>query len=102
MSTDPRKPLSVLDEILCTATAVGLVLVALLPAARGMASIGWLPMWLVAMPALAWWALHGFALPARTGGVAVVPHRAAAMRRAMPQARRATRGLRRGEARRAA
>jgi hypothetical protein len=102
MSTDSRKPLSLLDEILCTAAAVGLVLVALLPAARGMSAIGWLPMWLVAMPALAWWALHRFAVPARGGTAAAGPHRAAAMRRATPQARRAPRALRRTEARRAA
>ncbi|SDZ10544.1 hypothetical protein SAMN04487939_11621 [Lysobacter sp. yr284] len=47
------------------ATAVGALLVLMLPAARGShAAIGWLPLWLVGMPALAWWALNRFRLPA--------------------------------------
>ena len=99
MSTEARAPLSVLDEVLCTAVAVGLVLVALLPAARGMSAIGWLPMWLVGMPACAWWAMRGFALPGR--GSEAVPARAVA-RRALPQARRHARGARRAALRRAA
>ncbi|TZF88691.1 hypothetical protein FW784_09600, partial [Lysobacter lacus] len=67
MSNPSRATPSLLDQVLCTALAVGLVLVALLPGARATSAIGWLPMWLVAMPALAWWSLHGFALPARVG-----------------------------------
>lgn len=56
---DPR-----LDAALRYAIAIGAVLVLLLPAARGMhAMIGWLPLWLLAMPMTAWWALHRFALP---------------------------------------
>lgn len=102
MSNEARSPLSVLDEILCTATAVGIVLVALLPGARGMSPIGWLPMWLVAMPALARWALHGFALPRAGAAGVAASHRTSAARRAAPQARRSTRVARRGEARRAA
>ncbi|ALN59881.1 hypothetical protein GLE_4540 [Lysobacter enzymogenes] len=47
------------------ATAVGALLVLMLTAARGShALIGWLPLWLVGMPALAWWALNRFRLPA--------------------------------------
>lgn len=54
-----------LDTALRYALAIGALLVLMLPAARGShAAIGWLPLWLVAMPALAWWALHRFRLPA--------------------------------------
>jgi hypothetical protein len=53
-----------LDTALRYALAIGALLVLMLPAARGSQSaIGWLPMWLVAMPAMAWWALHRFRLP---------------------------------------
>lgn len=53
-----------LDTALRYALAIGTLLVLMLPAARGSQSaIGWLPMWLVAMPAMAWWALHRFRLP---------------------------------------
>lgn len=53
-----------LEIALRYALAVGALLVLMLPAARGSQSaIGWLPMWLVAMPAMAWWALHRFRLP---------------------------------------
>lgn len=53
-----------LDTALGYAVAVGALLVLMLPAARGHhAALGWLPLWLVAMPALAWWALHRFRLP---------------------------------------
>ena len=56
---DPR-----LDAVLRHATAIGAVLLLLLPAARGThAALGWLPLWLLAMPLIAWWALHRFALP---------------------------------------
>ena len=42
------------------------MLVVLLPAARGFSdTFGWLPLWLLAMPLSAWWALHRFRLPAR-------------------------------------
>ena len=58
MSNERRSHASGLDELLCAALGVGLVLVILVPAARGMSAIGWLPMWLVAMPAAAWWALR--------------------------------------------
>jgi len=44
----------------------GMALVLLLPAARGQSEwLGWLPMWLVGMPAVALWALHRFRLPLR-------------------------------------
>ena len=43
---------------------LGLLVVMLFPAARGSSALlGWLPLWLLAMPLSAWWALHRFALP---------------------------------------
>jgi hypothetical protein len=46
--------------------AVGVVLVLAWPAARGHSlAFGWLPMWLVAMPAFAAWVLHGCPVPRR-------------------------------------
>ncbi|MBV6808642.1 hypothetical protein KWH19_02070 [Xanthomonas campestris pv. pennamericanum] len=63
----------------------GLALVLVWPAARGSSEwIGWLPLWLVGMPMLAWWSLHRFALPSlATRGV-----RRVAPRRRGPQAQR--------------
>jgi hypothetical protein len=44
----------------------GALLVAAWPAARGHSAwLGWLPLWLLAMPLSAWWALHRFRLPRR-------------------------------------
>ena len=49
---DPR-----IEAAMRYAVAIGAVLVLLLPAARGShAVIGWLPLWLLAMPLAAWWA----------------------------------------------
>ena len=98
MSTDAR---STLDELLCTALAVGLVLVAILPAARGMGPLGWTPMWLVGMPTVALWALRGFALPVRER-VTRVRIVAPTSRRPTPQARRSARMARRAALRAAA
>ena len=71
----------------------GTVAVLLLPVARTQTAVlGWLPLYLVAMPASALWALHGFALPrwpvagARDGLVR--------RRRRAPQARRRERPVR--------
>lgn len=73
-----------LDTALRYAVAIGALLVIMLPAARGSTSaIGWLPMWLVAMPAMAWWALHRFRLPA---------WRRAEAEQAVPALRRRRRG----------
>ncbi|KAF1712649.1 hypothetical protein CSC70_00435 [Pseudoxanthomonas kalamensis DSM 18571] len=67
-----------LTQALCALTLTGLALVAVLPATRGHSEVfGWWPLWLVGMPASAWWALYRFRLPVR---------RAAAGR--LPQARR--------------
>ena len=69
----------------------GTVAVILLPMARGhTAWLGWLPMWLVAMPACAWWALYRFPLPALVARSEV----GRARRRRAPQARRRERGPR--------
>lgn len=80
-AVDPR-----LDEALRLAVAVGAMLLLLLPATRGSsAAIGWLPLWLLAMPLTAWWALHRFRLPRRAAPVAAAAPR---RRREQPQARR--------------
>ena len=70
------------------AVIAGLTLVLLLPVARGHSDwLGWLPMWLVGMPAVALWSLHRFRLPVRIGSHHV---RTAPVRRRKPgaQARR--------------
>lgn len=97
MSNAPR---SLLDEILCAAVVAGALLVLLVPGARGSAAIGWLPMWLVAMPAAAWWAARGFPLPQRAAVTA--PARTMRARPVRPQARRSARVARRAAERRAA
>lgn len=97
--TNPAR--SLLDEILCTALIAGTLLVLLVPGARGSVAIGWLPMWLVAMPAVAWWSARGFPIPSRAAPGAE-PARIARVRRPQPQARRSVRALRRAAERRAA
>jgi hypothetical protein len=76
-----------LEGLLRHVVAVGAVLVVLLPAARGFNdTLGWLPLWLLAMPLSAWWALHRFRLPeSRQPVIAVAPMR---RRRPGTQARR--------------
>lgn len=78
-----------LEDLPRYALAIGAALVLLVPAARGFSpTFGWLPLWLLAMPAVAWWALRGFRLPKR----AVEPVATARRRRLGPQARRRVRG----------
>lgn len=61
VTADPQ-----LERSLRLVLLTGLVLVLLLPAARGQSDwLGWLPMWLVGMPAVALWSLHRFRLPLR-------------------------------------
>lgn len=80
-----------LEDLLKYALAIGGVLVVLLPGARGSSeALGWLPLWLLAMPAVALWALKGFPLP-RPAAAAVAP--ASRRRRPGPQARRRGRSL---------
>lgn len=65
----------------------GLALVLVWPAARGSSDwLGWLPLWLVGMPWLAWWSLYRFRLPQ-----ALLRRRS--NRRRGPQARRRTRAV---------
>jgi len=81
-----------LEDLPRYALAIGAALVLLVPAARGFSpTFGWLPLWLLAMPAVAWWALSGFRLPWRTGRVE--PVTMPCRRRAGVQARRRIRGL---------
>uniref|UniRef100_UPI003F4D8370 hypothetical protein n=1 Tax=Lysobacter firmicutimachus TaxID=1792846 RepID=UPI003F4D8370 len=83
-----------LDTVLRYAVAIGALLVLMLPAARGHhGTLGWLPLWLVAMPAVAWWALHRFALPLRRRRAAdPVAAGLRRRRRGAVQARRRARG----------
>jgi hypothetical protein len=61
IATDPQ-----LERSLRLLLLTGVALVLLLPAARGQSDwLGWLPMWLVGMPAVALWSLHRFRLPLR-------------------------------------
>lgn len=95
--TDPRRTTAFdprLDAVARYALAIGAVLVLLLPAARGFnEQVGWLPMWLLVMPALAWWGVRGFALPRRREPESEA--RRPRSRRSGPQARRRARaGLR--------
>lgn len=74
-----------LEGALRYALAIGTTLVLLLPGARGFSdAVGWLPLWLLAMPAVALWALRGFPLPRGAGTAATAERR----RRRGPQARR--------------
>lgn len=50
--------------LLREASVFGAAVVVLVPAARGSHEwLGWLPLWLLAMPALACWVAHGAPLP---------------------------------------
>ena len=76
-------PDAALDRVLRRIVLTGLALVLLVPLARASTeALGWLPLWLVGMPAMAWWALHRFRLPAGWMGSRMV------RRRRPPQARR--------------
>ena len=56
-----QRPDPALDRLLRCWLVVGLLAVLLVPALRGSSAwLGWWPMWLVAMPGVAWWALHRF------------------------------------------
>ncbi|WP_028919960.1 hypothetical protein [Pseudoxanthomonas suwonensis] len=78
-------PESALQRALRYGFAAGLLGVCLVPQLRGSSEwIGWLPLWLVGMPAAAWWALHRFRLPRVVGRLASTARR----RRAGSQARR--------------
>jgi hypothetical protein len=91
-----------LEDTLKYALAIGSVLVLLLPGARGFSeTLGWLPLWLLGMPAVALWALKGFPLPHRAAEeISTIP--ASRRRRSGPQARRRIRGVARHALSRAA
>ncbi|MEL1262986.1 hypothetical protein [Pseudoxanthomonas putridarboris] len=93
---DPR-----LDRALRNAVLTGLVVVLLVPLARAnTAWLGWLPLWLVGMPAAAWWALHRFRLPRWPGaGAAPAGRRRRGRGRGRAQARRRSRPAQRAGAR---
>jgi hypothetical protein len=56
---DPR-----LEQALRSLMLVAVSLVVLMPAARGYSQwLGWTPLWLLGLPAVAWWSLHRFRLP---------------------------------------
>jgi hypothetical protein len=56
---DPR-----LARALVRLASLGLLLILAWPAARGHSAwLGWLPLWLCGMPAIALWALHRFPVP---------------------------------------
>lgn len=58
-AADPR-----LARALARLACLGLLLVLAWPAARGHSAwLGWLPLWLAGMPAIALWALHRFPVP---------------------------------------
>ncbi|MBF6025188.1 hypothetical protein [Lysobacter niastensis] len=85
------------EHVLHYVVALGAMLVMLLPAARGFSdTFGWMPLWLLAMPLSAWWALHRFRMPAsrQPRGVAAPVRRrrpgTQARRRALPARRIAT------------
>jgi hypothetical protein len=82
---DPR-----LERVLRRVVLLGVLAVMVVPAARGSSALlGWLPLWLLAMPLSAWWALHRFALPRWPRPVGVQRRR-----RMRPQARRRGQSLR--------
>lgn len=94
--SEPALDAHPLEKPLRLVLGLGIALVVLLPMARGSSEwLGWMPMWLVGMPAMAWWSLRRFPLPMRKGwvqeSVASARRRrpgAQARRRAVPVRRR--------------
>ncbi len=93
-AASPR-PHPLVDEVLRAAVAIGALLLLMVPEARGShPMLGWLPLWLLGMPLVGWWAAHRFRLPWRDPA----PRRVAlAPRRRAPQALRRSPVLRRGQ-----
>ncbi|GAB3340554.1 hypothetical protein [Marilutibacter aestuarii] len=82
----PSRVHPLLDEVLRAAVAIGALLLLMVPEARGShPQLGWLPLWLLGMPLVAWWAAHRFRLPGRR---ASPPPAVRGSRRRLPQARR--------------
>lgn len=82
---DPR-----LEQFVRAVMLLSLALVMLLPSARAYSPLlGWVPLWLLGMPAVAWWSLYRFRLPASPGSQAPpATGRRPGRRRASAQARR--------------
>ncbi len=77
-----------IERVLRSVVIAGLALVLLLPAARGQSDwLGWMPLWLVGMPGVAWWSLYRFRLPGRLSASPDAAH-CVRRRRAGAQARR--------------
>ena len=75
-----------LERLLQHVVILGSLAVLLIPAVRGSSAlIGWLPLWLMGMPLVAWWSLRRFPLP-RLGLRMPRRHRVQAVRR--PRLRR--------------
>lgn len=81
------RPDAALDRLLRRAVLTGLALVLLVPLARASTdTLGWLPLWLVGMPAAAWWALHRFRVPGRTAAARIERRRRGPQARRLPRA----------------
>ena len=85
LAPDPR-----LEQFVRVAMLLAVALVMLLPAARAYSPmLGWVPLWLLGMPAVAWWSLYRFRLPAPpVAQAATVAGRSCNRRRSAVQARR--------------
>jgi hypothetical protein len=79
-----------LERLMRHVVALAAVTVLVVPLARGSSEwFGALPLWLVGMPLLSWWALHRFRLPHRPPAPTPAPRR---RRRHAVQARRRPHG----------
>lgn len=85
LAPDPR-----LEQFVRVAMLLAVALVMLLPAARAYSpTLGWVPLWLLAMPAVAWWSLYRFRLPiSPVSKAAPAAGRRPSRRRSTVQARR--------------
>jgi hypothetical protein len=83
-SREPIAPDPRLEQLLRRTVLLAAAIVVCAPGARGDSVwFGALPLWLLGMPLLSWWALHRFRLPARDHAA-----RAPRRRRSPVQARR--------------
>jgi len=61
-------PDPLLERFVQAVMLLALALVMLLPDARAYSPLlGWVPLWLLGMPAVAWWSLYRFRLPVSVG-----------------------------------